>query len=108
MPTDNRSSQATPPILRKRRGITANAILPVLTNTRATRDLPEDFKQSIWQQQTIKRFAEPADISRPVAFLTSDEGKVCVITGTGLTEPSQSQALVNLAIDRPTINRSNE
>ena len=45
-------------------GITANAILPALTNTRATRDLPAEFKQSIWQQQAIKRFAEPSDITR--------------------------------------------
>ena len=43
-------------------GITANAILPALTNTRATRDMPDELKRSIWEQQAIKRFAEPADI----------------------------------------------
>jgi 3-oxoacyl-[acyl-carrier protein] reductase len=63
-------------------GITANAILPALTNTRATQDLPEEFKQSIWQQQAIKRFAEPRDISGPVAFLTSDDA--AFVTGQAL------------------------
>jgi 3-oxoacyl-[acyl-carrier protein] reductase len=67
-------------------GITANAILPALTNTRATRDLPDDFKQSIWQQQAIKRFAQPGDIAGPVVFLTSDDaafvtGQAIVVDG---------------------------
>ena len=65
-----------------RHGVTANAILPALTNTRATQDLPEEFKQSIWQQQAIKRFAEPRDISGPVAFLTSDDA--AFVTGQAL------------------------
>jgi NAD(P)-dependent dehydrogenase (short-subunit alcohol dehydrogenase family) len=63
-------------------GITANAILPALTNTRATQDLPEEFKRSIWQQQAIKRFAEPRDIGAPVAFLTSDDA--AFVTGQAL------------------------
>ena len=63
-------------------GITANAILPALTNTRATRDLPEEFKRSIWEQQAIKRFAEPADICGPVAFLTSEDA--AFVTGQAL------------------------
>jgi NAD(P)-dependent dehydrogenase (short-subunit alcohol dehydrogenase family) len=63
-------------------GITANAILPALTNTRATQDLPEEFKRNIWQQQAIKRFAEPCDIAGPVAFLTSDDA--AFVTGQAL------------------------
>jgi len=67
-------------------GITANAILPALTNTRATRELPDDFKQSIWQQQAIKRFAQPEDIAGPVVFLTSEDaafvtGQAIVVDG---------------------------
>jgi 3-oxoacyl-[acyl-carrier protein] reductase len=63
-------------------GITANAILPAITNTRATRDLPDEFKQSVWQQQAIKRFAEPEDIAGPVAFLTSEDA--AFVTGQAL------------------------
>lgn len=63
-------------------GITANAILPAITNTRATQGLSEDFKRSVWQQQAIKRFAEPADIAGPVAFLTSDDA--AFVTGQAL------------------------
>jgi NAD(P)-dependent dehydrogenase (short-subunit alcohol dehydrogenase family) len=67
-------------------GITANAILPALTNTRATRELPDDFKRSIWQQQAIKHFAQPEDIAGPVAFLTSEDaafvtGQAIVVDG---------------------------
>jgi len=67
-------------------GITANAILPALTNTRATRELPDDFKQSIWRQQAIKRFAQPEDIAGPVVFLTGEDaafvtGQAIVVDG---------------------------
>jgi 3-oxoacyl-[acyl-carrier protein] reductase len=63
-------------------GITANAILPAITNTRASRDLPEEFKRSVWQQQAIKRFAEPEDIAGPVVFLTSEDA--AFVTGQAL------------------------
>jgi 3-oxoacyl-[acyl-carrier protein] reductase len=63
-------------------GITANAVLPAITNTRASRDLPDDFKRSVWQQQAIKRFAEPEDIAAPVAFLTSEDA--AFVTGQAL------------------------
>lgn len=63
-------------------GITVNAILPALTNTDATRGMPEEFKTALWQQQAIKRFAEPADIAAPVAFLTSEDA--AFITGQAL------------------------
>lgn len=63
-------------------GITVNAILPALTNTSGTRDMPEDWKAALWQQQAIKRFAEPEDIAAPVAFLTSDDA--AFVTGQAL------------------------
>jgi NAD(P)-dependent dehydrogenase (short-subunit alcohol dehydrogenase family) len=63
-------------------GITVNAILPALTNTPGTSGVPEDFKKSVWEQQAIKRFAEPNDIAGPVLFLTSEAA--AFITGQAL------------------------
>jgi 3-oxoacyl-[acyl-carrier protein] reductase len=63
-------------------GITANAVLPALTNTRATSGLPEEFKRSIWEQQAIKRFAQPEDVAGPVLFLTSDDA--AFVTGQAI------------------------
>jgi NAD(P)-dependent dehydrogenase (short-subunit alcohol dehydrogenase family) len=63
-------------------GITCNAILPSLTNTPATAGVPDDVKRLVWQQQAIKRLAEPEDIVGPVAFLASDEAGF--ITGQAL------------------------
>ncbi|MGF6598129.1 NAD(P)-dependent dehydrogenase (short-subunit alcohol dehydrogenase family) [Paraburkholderia sp. GAS448] len=63
-------------------GITCNAILPSLTNTPATADVPDDVKRLVWQQQAIKRLAEPEDIVGPVAFLASEEAGF--ITGQAL------------------------
>lgn len=63
-------------------GITVNAILPALTNTRLTRDMPEEAKRQTWQLQAIKRFAEPEDIAGPVCFLTSDDA--AFVTGQAL------------------------
>ena len=63
-------------------GITCNAILPSLTNTPATADVPVEAKQFVWQQQAIKRLAEPQDIVGPVAFLASEESSF--ITGQAL------------------------
>lgn len=63
-------------------GITANAILPSLTRTPATNDMPEGAKELVWQQQAIKRLAEPEDIAGPVAFLASEEAGF--ITGQAL------------------------
>jgi NAD(P)-dependent dehydrogenase (short-subunit alcohol dehydrogenase family) len=63
-------------------GITANAILPAITNTRASRDLPDEFKRSVWQRQAIKRSAEPEDIVGPVVFLTSEDA--AFVTGQAL------------------------
>ena len=63
-------------------GITCNAILPSLTATPATADMPEEVKQLVWQQQAIKRLAVPEDIVGPVAFLASEEAGF--ITGQAL------------------------
>jgi NAD(P)-dependent dehydrogenase (short-subunit alcohol dehydrogenase family) len=63
-------------------GITCNAILPSLTKTPATADVPEQAKQLVWQQRAIKRLAEPEDIVGPVAFLASEEASF--ITGQAL------------------------
>lgn len=63
-------------------GITANALLPALTNTPGTSAMPEEFKVAVWQGQAIKRFAEPEDIAAPVAFLSSEDS--AFITGQAL------------------------
>ena len=63
-------------------GITVNAILPALTNTLLVRDMPEEMKRQTWQQQAIKRFAEPEDIAGPVCFLTSDDA--AFVTGQSI------------------------
>ncbi|MFD1558237.1 SDR family NAD(P)-dependent oxidoreductase [Paraburkholderia silviterrae] len=63
-------------------GITCNAILPSLTDTPATAGVPEEIKRLVWQQQAIKRLAQPEDIVGPVAFLASEEASF--ITGQAL------------------------
>lgn len=63
-------------------GITVNAVLPSLTDTPGTAAMPESFKQSVWQLQAIKRFAQPADIAGPVVFLTSDDARF--VTGQSI------------------------
>lgn len=63
-------------------GITVNAVLPAITNTRLTQDMPEAAKRQTWQTQAIKRFAEPEDIAGAVCFLTSDDA--AFITGQAL------------------------
>ena len=63
-------------------GITANAVLPSLTRTPATADIPDDVKQLVWKQQAIKRLAEPEDIAGPIAFLAGEEASF--ITGQAL------------------------
>ncbi|MDV2453243.1 SDR family NAD(P)-dependent oxidoreductase [Xanthomonas hortorum] len=63
-------------------GITVNAVLPAITNTRLTQNMPDDVKQQTWQQQAIKRFAEPADIAGAVCFLSSEDASF--ITGQAL------------------------
>ena len=62
--------------------ITVNAVLPAVTNTPGARDVSEEDKRRSWQQQAIKRLAEPEDIAGPVAFLASDAA--AFVTGQAL------------------------
>lgn len=63
-------------------GITANAVLPGLTNTQAITSQPDEMKRATWEQQAIKRLGEPGDITGAVLFLTSDDASF--ITGQAL------------------------
>src|SRR5262249_15904169 len=63
-------------------GITANSVLPGLTNTLATAPQSEDQKRATWEQQAIKRLAEPKAVPGAVLFLTSDDA--AFITGQAI------------------------
>ncbi|MDH7459945.1 SDR family NAD(P)-dependent oxidoreductase [Chitinophagaceae bacterium 26-R-25] len=63
-------------------GITANAILPGLTNTLATAVQSDEQKRATWEQQAIKRLGDPEDITGTVLFLTSDDASF--ITGQAI------------------------
>jgi NAD(P)-dependent dehydrogenase (short-subunit alcohol dehydrogenase family) len=63
-------------------GITANAVLPGLTNTLATAPQTDEMKRATWEQQAIKRLGEPEDITGAVLFLTSDDA--AFITGQAI------------------------
>jgi NAD(P)-dependent dehydrogenase (short-subunit alcohol dehydrogenase family) len=63
-------------------GITANAVLPGLTNTLATASQSDEMKRATWEQQAIKRLGEPEDITGAILFLTSDDASF--ITGQAL------------------------
>jgi NAD(P)-dependent dehydrogenase (short-subunit alcohol dehydrogenase family) len=63
-------------------GITANAVLPGLTNTLATAPQSEEQKRATWEQQAIKRMGEPEDITGAVLFLTSNDASF--ITGQAI------------------------
>jgi NAD(P)-dependent dehydrogenase (short-subunit alcohol dehydrogenase family) len=60
-------------------GITANTVLPGLTNTLATASQSEEQRRAIWEQQAIKRMGESGDVTGAVLFLASDEA--AFITG---------------------------
>jgi 3-oxoacyl-[acyl-carrier protein] reductase len=63
-------------------GITANAVLPGLTNTRATAPQSEEQKRTTWEQQAIKRMEEPEDVTGAILFLTSEDA--AFITGQAI------------------------
>ncbi len=63
-------------------GITANAVLPGLTNTLATASQPDEMKRATWEQQAIKRLGEPEDVTGAVLFLTSNDASF--ITGQAI------------------------
>src|SRR6201998_1425891 len=60
-------------------GITANAVLPGLTNTLAIAPQSEEQKRATREQQAIKRLGEPEDMTGAILFLTSDDA--AFITG---------------------------
>jgi NAD(P)-dependent dehydrogenase (short-subunit alcohol dehydrogenase family) len=63
-------------------GITANSVLPGLTNTLATAPQSKEQKRATWEQQAIKRLGEPEDVTGAVLFLTSDDA--AFITGQAI------------------------
>jgi len=63
-------------------GITANAVLPGLTNTLAIAPQSEEQKRATWEQQAIKRVGEPEDMTGAILFLTSDDA--AFITGQAI------------------------
>ena len=63
-------------------GITANAVLPGLTNTLAIGPQSEEQKRATWEQQAIKRLGEPDDITGAILFLASDDA--AFITGQAI------------------------
>ena len=63
-------------------GITANSVLPGLTNTLATAPQSEEQKRTTWEQQAIKRLGEPEDVTGAILFLTSDDA--AFITGQAI------------------------
>jgi NAD(P)-dependent dehydrogenase (short-subunit alcohol dehydrogenase family) len=63
-------------------GITANAVLPGLTNTLAIAPQSDEQKRATWEQQAIKRMGEPKDVSGAILFLTSDDA--AFITGQAI------------------------
>jgi 3-oxoacyl-[acyl-carrier protein] reductase len=63
-------------------GITADSVLPGLTNTQAITPQSEEQKRSTWEQQAIKRLGEPEDVTGAVLFLTSDDA--AFITGQAI------------------------
>jgi NAD(P)-dependent dehydrogenase (short-subunit alcohol dehydrogenase family) len=63
-------------------GITANSVLPGLTNTLAISPQSDEQKRDTWNQQAIKRLGEPGDVTGTVLFLTSDDA--AFITGQAI------------------------
>jgi NAD(P)-dependent dehydrogenase (short-subunit alcohol dehydrogenase family) len=63
-------------------GITANAVLPGLTNTLAVASQSDEMKRATWGQQAIKRLGEPKDITGAILFLTSNDASF--ITGQAI------------------------
>lgn len=68
------------------RGINVNAIAPGFINTAMTASLPEEYKQSILKQISLKRYGEPEEVAGVVSFLAGKDsayinGQVIVIDG---------------------------
>src|SRR5258708_42037 len=63
-------------------GITANAVLPGLINTKATASQSDEMKRATWEGQAIKRLGEPRDVTGAILFLASADASF--ITGEAL------------------------
>ena len=69
------------------RGIQVNAIAPGFINTAMTAGLPEEYKEKIKQQISLRRYGEPEEVAGVVSFLASKDasyisGQVIVIDGS--------------------------
>lgn len=62
------------------RNILINAIAPGFIKTEMTKKLPEKIQDSILQRISLKRFGDPQDVAKLVAFLSS--GNADYITGS--------------------------
>ena len=70
------------------RSITANAVAPGFIKTRMTDVIPEDIKAKLIEKILLGRMGDPADVTRAVLFLSSDEsayitGHVMNVNGGG-------------------------
>ena len=61
------------------RNINVNAVAPGFIETRMTRAIPEDIRQSYQKLIPLGRFGDPGDVANLVFFLTTDEASY--ITG---------------------------
>jgi len=86
-------------------GITANSVLPGLTNTQAITPQSEEQKRSTWEQQAIKRLGEPEDVTGAVLFLTSDDAAFITVRQLSLTVASIASAEVRVMTTHRTIIR---
>jgi 3-oxoacyl-[acyl-carrier protein] reductase len=61
------------------RSIRVNVVAPGYVNTDMTKDLPDEHKQAIASATPLGRTAEPSEVAKTVAFLSSDDA--AFITG---------------------------
>ncbi|MEG2852689.1 MAG: SDR family oxidoreductase, partial [Hydrogenoanaerobacterium sp.] len=68
------------------RGITVNAVAPGFIETNMTASLPQNVKEAMLGQISLKRFGKPQDVAAAVAFFASDSaayitGQVLAVDG---------------------------